>query len=489
MQKKTLSTIIILSVVTLLTVGPIVGIFTYGNNVHKYEDTFYGELKNKTDRLHSVKGNKIIFIGGSSLAFGLRSDEIEKATGYSVVNYGLYAQLGTKPMMDLAKSSIKENDIVVLAPELNPETYSITMNYDALLKCFENMPNAINSFSYEEKKDFFFNYFPFVFEKANAGEITLEEPYTKDSFNEYCDIKEDAGIDNPDIYYGYNILPTYYDENQLIAPSVDYINDDFVNYVNKYNKYVNKKKAKMYFSFSPSNELSIVKDGISDFETLLADKLDCDVLGGVMDFVYHKNYFYDTNFHTNYAGSLKHSYNLATLINEKNNYESEYVIKVPDAPDPLFKEPEVEAEIGMFELEVNSSGGVTLKSVLEEYNGVKKEELTEIRVPQTVEIDGTNYKINTIRAGAFNGCTKVKRIILPSTITNIAGSPFTNCPNLTAIYLLATNPPNVSATGLLTGANSKCKIYVLKSAIGAYMSGYAWANYRSKISTFEEEDL
>ena len=489
MKKKTLNTIIILSVTTLLTVGPITGLFIYGNNVHKYEETFYGELKEKTDRLHSIDEKKIIFIGGSSLAFGLRSDEIEKATGYKVVNYGLYAQIGTKPMMDLAKSSINEGDIVILAPELNPETYSMSVGYDALLKCLERMPLEAYKLSYEDRRELFYGYFPFICRKIVTKEVASEEPYTKSSFNEYGDIKMDAGINNQYTYYGYNILPTYYDENLLVVPSNDYLDDEFIEYVNKYNKYVNKKKAKMYFTFSPTNDLAIVEDNISLFESSLKEKLKCEVLGNVMDFVYDRNYFYDTNFHTNYSGSLKHSHNLAKLINEKNSYQSEYEIPVPDAPDPLFKEPEVVAEVGMFEFEANSMSGATLKSVLPEYNGVKKEDITEIVVPATVVIDDVTYEVNTIKSGAFDNCTKVRKIVLPETIGYIAGSPFTNCPNLKSIYLLAANPPNVSATGLLNGANEKCIIYVLKSAISSYMAGYAWANYRSQIASFEGDIL
>ena len=153
------------------------------------------------------------------------------------------------------------------------------------------------------------------------------------------------------------------------------------------------------------------------------------------------------------------------------------------------KEPEVVAEVGMFEFEANSMSGATLKSVLPEYNGVKKEDITEIVVPATVVIDDVTYEVNTIKSGAFDNCTKVRKIVLPETIGYIAGSPFTNCPNLKSIYLLAANPPNVSATGLLNGANEKCIIYVLKSAISSYMAGYAWANYRSQIASFEGDIL
>ena len=96
---------------------------------NQYRHTFVAELEDKCDLLEETEGKKIIFVGGSSLPFGLRSDLIEQEiNGYSVVNFGLYATLGTKVMMDLSKINIGRGDIVVLAPELNEQTYSLYFN-------------------------------------------------------------------------------------------------------------------------------------------------------------------------------------------------------------------------------------------------------------------------------------------------------------------------------------------------------------------------
>ena len=44
----------------------------------KYRNTYYGELENKTERLDSINDKKIVFIGGSSLSFGIKSKELEE---------------------------------------------------------------------------------------------------------------------------------------------------------------------------------------------------------------------------------------------------------------------------------------------------------------------------------------------------------------------------------------------------------------------------
>ena len=68
-----------------------------------YDNTFIGELGEKYDRLNSIDEPKIVIVGGSSVAFGIDSELMEEKLGMKVVNFGLYANLGTKLMLDLSK--------------------------------------------------------------------------------------------------------------------------------------------------------------------------------------------------------------------------------------------------------------------------------------------------------------------------------------------------------------------------------------------------
>ena len=74
----------------LVTSLPFAGVLVYGvTQEDAYQETFYAELPEKIERLKNTEDKKIVFIGGSSLIFGLRSEEIEKATGYKLVDFGL----------------------------------------------------------------------------------------------------------------------------------------------------------------------------------------------------------------------------------------------------------------------------------------------------------------------------------------------------------------------------------------------------------------
>lgn len=74
----------------------------------QYGDTFLGELKHKVSLLEDTPGPRIVLVGGSGVASGVDSALVERELpGYSVVNFGMYAALGTTVMLDLSQPLIR----------------------------------------------------------------------------------------------------------------------------------------------------------------------------------------------------------------------------------------------------------------------------------------------------------------------------------------------------------------------------------------------
>lgn len=71
----------------------------------------------KHRRLDSIQIPKIVFVGGSSTAFGLNSQLIEDSLHMPVVNMGLHAGLGLEFMLSEVQRDINKGDIIVVAPE------------------------------------------------------------------------------------------------------------------------------------------------------------------------------------------------------------------------------------------------------------------------------------------------------------------------------------------------------------------------------------
>ena len=158
--KKILITIAVIAFFLLLI--PIILIcFAFGLPA-QYDMSFYGGMKIKTDRLNSVQDKKIVIIGGSSVAFGVRSDLMEQELGIEVVNFGLYANLGTKYMLDVAKDSINEGDIVIVAPEQNSQSLSTYFNGEAVWYSADGNFGLLNKVPWSDKGELFNSFLKFV---------------------------------------------------------------------------------------------------------------------------------------------------------------------------------------------------------------------------------------------------------------------------------------------------------------------------------------
>lgn len=84
---------------------------------------------------------------------------------------------------------------------------------------------------------------------------------------------------------------------------------------------------------------------------------------------------------------------------------------------------------------------------------------------------------------AFDGCSKLKAIIIPSAITTIGEYCFRGCA-LKTITSLPTTPPTLS-TGAFQGVSPDV-VYVPSASVAAYKSASGWSAWASKIVAIEE---
>jgi len=143
--------LIALGIFALITT-PIASFSIYAlASTNVYSETFYGELGEKWKLLKKKQGvKKIVVIGGSSVPFGLRSDLLEKEfPEYYVVDFGLYASIGTKAMLELSEKYIRRGDIVLLSPESDSQALSNYFSGETMLKCLDSEPSMF--FDYRKR--------------------------------------------------------------------------------------------------------------------------------------------------------------------------------------------------------------------------------------------------------------------------------------------------------------------------------------------------
>ena len=456
-----------------------------------YSETYLGAFEAKYDRLYEAYGHKIVFIGGSSLPFGLDSSLIEKDLGHThnVINYGLYATLGTKLMMDTALDAISSGDIVILAPELSAQTYSLYFNPEATLQATNGLSPMLSGLSLSDKISLCYRDFLFGFEKIphalNGTKLAPSGIYDKENLDDYGDMIE---------FREFNIMNGGYDVNMPITLDDTLLNEEFLDYVNEYVAAVTKKGATVYFSFSPTNIAAVKtsKTARDAFEKALAERLDCELLLSLDDALIDKRYFYDTNFHLNTAGQLYFTHTLSLAIQEKLGIPAKSAIEVPAPPaleeDIVVNVPSVggtvdfdkytgDGNVDYVDCFVYEETGNTYKIV-----GVKPEYygMTEVILPSVY----LGKNVTALATDALKFCTELEKVHIGTTYKSLEAYAFRGCIALKGIYLYEPDGARIAPPSehLLSGAARTVSLYVPKDS--NYLTGYVWSAYEEKLAFF-----
>ena len=385
-----------------------------------YGDTFLGEMKEKIKLLKETDGKRIILIGGSSVPFGVKSSLIEEnIANYKVINFGMYASLGSNVMLDFAKARINQDDIVIFMPEQNVQTLSMYYNGKALWQALDGDFSSFWLLNHDTRQRMYGDLYSFSQEKFKftfQNKLDLGDTiYQKSSFEKHGDIKE--GLANYNIMYD-QVDPTMnitFDEN---------FDENFLSYVNDFASYVRTKGAHMYYRFAPMNQKAIEDESTLDhYYEVLQDKLELDILGNPHDAILDSEWFYDTNFHLNDAGRIMNTKQLIKDIKLTLDDTSRTEIEDPEKPvipeDENTKDGD-NSDVDCFTYEEKEDYYV-ITSLLNEkedivvpyrYNGKKV-------IAFSADVFASHKRIKTIRIQdnirylydySFNGCSALERI-------------------------------------------------------------------------------
>lgn len=442
----------------------------------QYSNTFVGALDDKYDRLTSIDVPKIVVVGGSSVAFGQDSALLEKWTGMPVVNFGLYAALGTKLMLDLSLDGINEGDVVVLAPELDAQTFSLYFNSETTLRAMDGRLSLMNSVPMNNKMSMLGGMWRFVAEKIkHAKEGTAPNPegaYNSANFNEYGDV----------VYPRYeNVMKGYYDKNKPVVLDESIVDEEFLDYLNDYIKKCERRGATVLFSFCPVNELAL--DDTSDvftradFADFLDDNLDCKIISDIERYIMDGGYFYDTNFHLNDVGVKYRTILLAEDINMELGNTALIDEEKPEPPKLANMQIIVDGfdeNEKYFIYEETEEGNLCIVGVSE--LGLGAEELT---LPVCVQVaDGNKgIAVTAIGEGAFAGAG-VKCVTIPenSYIGIIKNGAFEGS-ELHRLNIYIKDSMAISPPANFSGTASDFAVYTPKSS--DYSVSYYWSQIKS----------
>ena len=464
--------VILISILTFLVIiSPIVTPFSIAVfSEVKYSESFVGVLDDKVERLDSIEEDKIIVIGGSSVAFGINSPLIEKYTEMPVVNFGLYASLGTKLMLELSRDSVKDGDIVIIAPEMDAQTLSLYFNPDATLKAFDGSFDLMSRLDIEDRFKLLAASFDFASEKIKADGIQENGIYTAKSFNEYLDIEYARE---------YNIMHAYYDENLRIFLDESIVSPEFIDYLNDYISFCKRRGAEVYFSWCPMNSLAVVnetEESIREFESFMKENIDATFISDIEDYILEPEYFYDTNFHVNDSGMMRHSVNLTKdilfelgiprLVEAPEGEEIEGLVTVPKPELPFvdvryfdYDENEV-----YFTYSQNEDGSYTITGLTD----LGKDQ-TSLTVPKGAE----SFIVTGIAKAAFSG-TSISELIIPenTNLRILMNGCFERTSSLSRLVIYHQNEEDILPPYDFLGVANNFKVLIPEAS--SYDTGYYW---------------
>ena len=427
MDKRTVRCIVATALAVILAEQVFFLICGFGLPV-QFGDTFMGELKSKYERLKETSGKRIVLVGGSGVAFDCDSALMDDFfPSYEIVNFGMYAGLGTKAVMDLSENYIHEGDIVILSPEQSEQTFSDYFNGEYMWQAADGAFGMLRDLKSENFEAMLGNFPRFALEKLNyvmkGQKPQTDSIYQKKSFNTYGDIELDTCREN--------ILPNGYDVNQKVRFTEDVVQPEFMDYMNDWAKRLEKKGAVVWYRYCPVNKLSVEDmDDLAAYDIFLRQKLDFPVIGNPENSLMEAEWFFDTNFHLNQPGKEVNTVQLIRDMKAMLGDDRAVTVELPEKPHRTWGDVSAETRIW------------TAKDS-ETYQGEET-------------------------------------IVIPENVTQIEDYAFSNCAGLKQIVLEQKNPSKcIVGQHLLDGTGAE--ILVPQMSVDSYKRNYFWSVYAGRI--------
>ena len=427
MDKRTVRCIVATALAVILAEQVFFLVCGFGLPV-QFGDTFMGELKSKYERLKETSGKRIVLVGGSGVAFDCDSALMDDFfPSYEIVNFGMYAGLGTKAVMDLSENYIHEGDIVILSPEQSEQTFSDYFNGEYMWQAADGAFGMLRDLKSENFEAMLGNFPRFALEKLNyvmkGQKPQTDSIYQKKSFNTYGDIELDTCREN--------ILPNGYDVNQKVRFTEDVVQPEFMDYMNDWAKRLEKKGAVVWYRYCPVNKLSVEDmDDLAAYDVFLRQKLDFPVIGNPENSLMEAEWFFDTNFHLNQPGKEVNTVQLIRDMKAMLGDDRAVTVELPEKPHRTWGEVSAETRIW------------TAKDS-ETYQGEET-------------------------------------IVIPENVTQIEDYAFSNCAGLKQIVLEQKDPSKcIVGQHLLDGTGAE--ILVPQMSVDSYKRNYFWSVYAGRI--------
>lgn len=282
----------------------------------QFGESYQRAIVRQYEWLKSVEENKIVFIGSSSLAFGFDLDLMEELTQMPCVMLGNHYSDGLCFQMEMSKANLKPGDTVVI----EYMNYNMDSGEGELLLTGIGKNYGMYRFLTDTMRPLAAKAYPAYISKNfkywRDGGYHPEFPYCLDAFDERGNMtyyRPDCWIPDP-----------YTEEVQEIYHEADFyaykknMDQAFIQYLNEYVHYCEKKGVRVYFTVPAFYDVAIdcAPEDLAEFQNVLSDSLDAPLISDYNDYIFSREFIFDTINHCNTAGAERRTRQLYEDLKE-----------------------------------------------------------------------------------------------------------------------------------------------------------------------------
>ncbi|MEA2019425.1 MAG: hypothetical protein U9N59_13385 [Campylobacterota bacterium] len=286
-------------------------VFFQTQNATKSSQWVYDAYGKKTKIANNIKEKKIIIVAGSNALFGIDSKKLSKTFKIPVVNFGVNAGVLLPYTLYKAKKVIKEGDIVLMPLEYPMYVYDGVPNEQMIDFIFSRDFDMFWNLTFKEQFYMVWNVtLNRIYRglKAEGGKVVREGLFGVHHIDKNGDqTKTKKKYQNKwmkdQIYNNFAKNPESYGARY---------NEDSLSwsYIEKFTSWCNENNVKMIFM--PSTLLKhkkYFKDKkeswfYKNLKSIIEEK-GLNYVGNPYDYMYHKKYYFDSNFHLTKKGRKK----------------------------------------------------------------------------------------------------------------------------------------------------------------------------------------
>lgn len=247
--------------------------------------------------MENIKSDRIIFIGGSNLSFGLNSQMIKDSLKLNPINTGIHAGIGLFYMMRNALNYIKKGDIVILVPEYQHFYSDFAYGEEGEMLTRIIFDTDISKIRLLEQRQLMYviKMLPkYTFSKYNPIEyfnLSYDVIYSVEAFNEYGDANKHWEMEKiPYVPYG-DLGSTKFNISVLEK-------------IKKFQIKIKEKEAELFITYPGYQDSSFfnVKEQINKIERYLK-QYNFNIIASPERYVIPTSMTFDTPYHLTKTGA------------------------------------------------------------------------------------------------------------------------------------------------------------------------------------------